>query len=333
MLLREAEFKDRCIKRGLSDADVESAIKAVENLAGELCGKTDELESIPLAKIETYIERRKARSEVDAALLMAFARYFAVLERDEVAIRLLAYLLPVGVLPSMADRLEALEGTVVRDKVMDRFAVPPVGSKPEEYPAAAAAFTQCLEEELGTSGARHVLAWNVHGIPAQAWESERQEFLKAESLESWLAGLHERRVAEIHKHAKDGTLWFEQKITMRVVEYVRGNQEILSGVSDGSYIYATKIPYNPDGFLGAATDLERRKFACHCPFAAASITEKGALTPPLWCYCSAGYEKFIFDTVFGAETNVEVLESVLAGDLRCRFKIEIPETVKKRFWT
>ena len=86
----------------------------------------------------------------------------------------------------------------------------------------------------------------------------------------------------------------------------------------------TKIPYDPDRFIASKDPLERRRLACHCPLAAASITAAGTGVPPLWCDCSAGFEKFLLDVVFGVETRAEVLESVLAGSERCRFAIGIP---------
>ena len=47
--------------------------------------------------------------------------------------------------------------------------------------------------------------------------------------------------------------------------------------------------------------------------------------PVDWCYCSAGYGKVRFDYVFGEETEAEVLESILGGSDRCRFRFKIPE--------
>jgi hypothetical protein len=231
----------------------------------------------------------------------------------------------------MADRLAELEGGPVRDRVMAGVEVPLTGAPPEAYPDAAAAFVRALEAELGADKARRVLCWNVHGIPAAAFAAEREAFLASDSLESWLAAYHGRKVRELQRHAEDGTLWFEQRITPAVVEFVRGNQELLSAVSDGRHLWATKIPYDPDRFLVSKDPLEKRRLACHCPLAASSITETGAGVPSAWCACSAGYEKFLFDTVFGRETEAEVTESVLAGDPRCRFKIRIPEEVLARF--
>ena len=330
-MYREQEFRERCRARGLDDAATGEAVAAVLELEADAKGPDGTLASAALADVERHIAGIVAGGKAGEARLMALARYFAAAGIDGIAIRLLAYLLPVGVLPAMSDRLAELEGEEARSRVMTGVDIPPVGAPPEAYPAATAAFVAALESMLGPEHAGRVLCWNVHGIPAAAFAAEREAFLASASLEEWLAALHGRKVRELAKHAEDGTLWFEQKITPAVVEFVRGNQELLSAVSDGRHLWATKIPYDPDRFLASKDPLEKRRLACHCPLAAASITETGAGVPAAWCACSAGFEKFLFDTVFGEETEVEVTESVLAGDPRCRFKIRIPESVLERF--
>lgn len=330
-MYKEKEFRDRCAARGLDAEATDKAVAWVRILEAEAAGPDGTLASASLPEVERHVAALVARGEAGEDRLMALARYFAAAGIDAVAIRLLAYLLPVGVLPAMADRLAELEGAAVRDRVMAGVEVPQTGAPPETYPTATAAFVRTLEAELGAEKARRVLCWNVHGIPAAAFAAEREAFLASESLEEWLAAFHGRKVGELARHAEDGTLWFEQRITPAVVDFVRGNQELLSAVSDGRHLWATKIPYDPDRFLASKYPLEKRRLACHCPLAASSITETGAGVPAAWCACSAGYEKFLFDTVFGEETEAVVTESVLAGDPRCRFKIRIPDSVLERF--
>lgn len=207
---------------------------------------------------------------------------------------------------------------------MGGIALPPVGAAPEAYPAATAAFTRALELELGREKAERVLCWNVHGLAAESFAPERERYLALGSVDAWLKDFHERQVETLAKHAKDHTLWFEQKITDRVVDFVRERPEILGGVREGGTIYATKIPYDPDRYIAATDPLERRRLACHCPLAASSIRAEGAGVSPLWCSCSAGYEKFLFDVVFAEDCATRVLQSVLAGDELCRFAIELP---------
>jgi hypothetical protein len=45
----------------------------------------------------------------------------------------------------------------------------------------------------------------------------------------------------------------------------------------------------------------------------------------LWCYCSGGFTKLFFDVLFEQDLEVELLESVLAGDASCKFAIRLPE--------
>ena len=69
----------------------------------------------------------------------------------------------------------------------------------------------------------------------------------------------------------------------------------------------------------------RRYYACHCPLARAAILDGKVKIPAVFCYCSGGFEKFAFDNIFGEPAEVEMLESVLNGDERCRFAITIPK--------
>jgi len=320
----EQEFRERCAARGLAPDATQAALLRIRELERALAKSGSSLEQPSPALIEAHLAALSERGEADAAAIMALARYFSVAREEAIAIRLLAYLLPIGVLPAMADRLEALEGPASRDRVMRGIALPPAGAAPEAYPAATAAFTRALEQELGRDKAERVLCWNVHGLAAESFASERERYLALGSVDAWLKDFHERQVETLAKHAKDKTLWFEQKITERVVDFVRERPEILGGVREGGTIYATKIPYDPDRYIMATDPLERRRLACHCPLAASSITAEGSGVPPLWCSCSAGYEKFLFDVVFAADTHTRVLKSALAGDELCRFAIELP---------
>ncbi len=320
----EQEFRERCAARGLAPDDTDAALLRMHELEGALAKGGSSLEQPSLALIEAHVAALAERGDADAAAIMAMARYFSVAREEAIAIRLLAYLLPIGVLPAMAGRLEAMEGPDARDRVMRGITLPPVGAAPEVYPSATAAFARALELELGREKAERVLCWNVHGLAAESFAAERERYLALGSVDAWLKDYHGRQVAVLAKHAADKTLWFEQKITERVVDWVRERPEILGGVREGGTIYATKIPYDPDRYIMATDPLERRRLACHCPLAASSITAKGAGVPPLWCACSAGYEKFLFDVVLAADTHTRVLKSVLGGDDLCRFAIELP---------
>lgn len=323
-MYREKEFVERLRTRGLDQEAIHASLETVAEMERFLVRGGASLERPALAAVEAWIADRVRAGAGGQDTVVAAARYFLSCGEEAISIRLLAYLLPMGVLPAMADRLRTLEGDSARDRVMSRVAVPREGSPPEAYPGPTADFVLALEEELGREKARAVLAWNVHGVPAQAFAHERERFLELGSVDLWLADYHGRQVEVLRKHAADGTLWFEQKITRAVVDFVAANPEIQGGVRHGDRIHVTKIPYNPAGYLATSDPLERRRLACHCPLAASTITAAGATVPALWCSCSAGYTRFLFDVVFGEQTEAAVLSSVLGGDGLCRFSIRIP---------
>jgi len=77
--------------------------------------------------------------------------------------------------------------------------------------------------------------------------------------------------------------------------------EILGGVREGDVISATKIPYKPDEWLNEQDPERKQYLACHCPMARASLkppVTSESQVPPVWCHCSAGYEKLMFDVIF-----------------------------------
>lgn len=328
---KQGAFIELCKARGQDEAAVERSVVYVRECLAFLKANNPAQESYSIRTVEQYIADLLEKGQVSEELLVALARYFMVTNTNKVAIRLLAYLLPIGVLPTMVHRLGVIEGDVLAQRVLDGVKIPAVGSPPEAYPQATTKFVESLVGELGVERAERILTCNVHEIPESAFSEERERLAGMGSIDEWLIDYHARQVETLAMHAARGTLWFEQRITSPVVEFVRSNQEILGGVRVGKTIYVTKIPYDPDSYLLTNDPFERRRLACHCPLAASSITEDGATVPPTWCACSAGYTKFIFDVAFGKETMAHAVSTVLAGDHLCRFAITIPDDVLARY--
>lgn len=322
----ETEYRARCSQRGLDLGAIDRAVAIVAGLESDAAREGHTLPELPIELVERHIAARVESVADGAETIVALARYFAVAKADRLAIRLLSYLLPIGVLETFSKRVgELAPDPGSAERVIEAFSAPKPGSPPEAYVEPTAALVKALTAEFGAELARDVLRCNVHEVPASAFAEERKRFLELESVDAWLADHHARQVAVLRRHAEDGTLWFEQRITPDVVAWVESHPEVLGGVRDGDRILATKIPYDPDGYIREDDPVARRRLACHCPMARSSISADGADVPPVWCSCSAGFEKVMFDVVFGRDTAVDVLESALSGADHCRFSIAIPE--------
>jgi len=255
--------------------------------------------------------------------LVAIARYCKLVKKNDYYIYFTSILGARNVLPDIGERLAAIAGDETRRKVFQGFMLPPLGSPQESYPRLTQKIMDKMEAELPSGACKKILTWNYHKVPVEAFKEKRERFEKAASIDEYLKDEHKRLVGELERSMKDGRLWYEQEITPEVLEFVRSNQEICTGVRRGDKIYMTKISYMPKQYLKEKDPTLKRYYACHCPLVRSAIRE-GVDISPRFCYCSGGYEKLHFDVIFGEPVEVELLESVLKGDMRCRFANKIP---------
>jgi hypothetical protein len=318
------KFAERIRNRGAGDDAAAEAVAAVERFEKFASRHGRDVDHVSVDVVRKYMDLLIQEGGNTEEEILALARYANMTEQTDIVVYLLAIFGTQGVFASITDRVSELAGEETKTRIFDDFVEPPFGSPPEVYPRITRDLLGRLQGTLSADMWRKVLAGNHHKIPQQSFAEERKRFLELADVRAYLEDLHQRSVRELEQYMKEGRLWYEQKITPRVVEFVRGNQEVLAGVYDGERIYATKIPYDPDRYLQETDPLMKRYYACHCPFARSAILQQEPGVPEDWCYCSGGYGKLRFDVAFDRDHDVEVLESVLGGSERCRFAVIHP---------
>ena len=323
--MREKEYSDYCRERGSTGEEIAAAILAVIEFESFLGGRGKTFVLATVEDLRDYVSALIEQQRNSEERLVAIARYSYLEKRNDLYVYLAAILGGSRVITSISDRLEALAGEDVRNLVFEGIESPPLGSTSEVQSPVVQVLVSRLESTLAPELCRNVLAGNHHGISVESFTEYRDWFNCSESIDAFLVKVHEEAVKDLEQHMLEGRLWYEQEITSDVLEFVRTNQEILSAVRKKNRLFVTKIPYSPKDYLKEKDPLMKRYHACHCPLVRSSILVEDVRISPTWCYCSAGFEKLMFDVVFGEQLKVELLETVLGGDLRCRFSIEIPE--------
>jgi hypothetical protein len=324
--MREDRYIEFLKSRKQSQEAIRAALEYVGEFEAYLAGRGVGIDSFTVADVRDYAATLIDGKKNTMERLLALARYAYAAGLNEVFIYFTAILGGREVLPSIAERLALIAGEQARDEVFRDIEAPPLGSPPEKFPPVTSLLVNRLLR-LGPETCHAVLAHNHHRIPVEHFDEHREWFRAAGDLDSFLKKVHKEAVAELERYMNEGKVWYEQEITPEVVGLVRGNQEMLSAVRDGEYLYKTKFPYAPKDWLAETDPVMKRYYACHCPLARAAIIKEGPVIPLDWCYCSGGYGKLPFDAVFEEPTEVEVLESVLAGDPRCRFRIKLPDSM------
>jgi len=324
-MFREKGFRKRLKERKLNEKEIDFAVNAAREFLEYLEKKKVSLRAAGLDELKEYLSFLIDGGRNSMDRLVAIARYCYFAKKNDYYVYFTSILNGREILPLIGKKLVDVAGEETRSRIFDRFELPRLGSPPDDYPKLTKMIIDRLEAELPAATCREVLTGNYHEIPAEAFEDKKERFDKAKSIDDYLKGEHKRLVTELTAFMKKGRIWYEQQITPEVVEFVKRNSEIINGIRRGNKIYVTKIPYAPSDYLKEKDPTLKRYYACHCPLARTTIRDGTPKIPSVFCYCSGGFEKFAFDIIFGQPTEVELLESALKGDPRCRFAITIPK--------
>ena len=324
--MKENGFRSYLGGRKLSATGIESSVAAVRAFEKYLRKRKVTLKSAGVDALRDYISLLIEGDKNSKDRLIAIARYCYFAKKDDLYIYFTGILGASDVLPGIGKRLATIAGKTAHRRVFHDLEMPPLGSPQDSYPRLTKMIMDRMEAELPARTCKDILTWNYHNIPIEAFKASRERFEKAANIDEYLKGEHERLIEELEDCMREGRPWFEQEITPEVVEFVRGNQEICTGVRQGDKVYVTKIPYAPKQFLAEKDPTMRKYYACHCQLVRTALRDGKPKIPPTFCYCSAGYQKLHFDVIFEEPVEVELLETLLEGDARCRFAIEIPKS-------
>jgi hypothetical protein len=322
-IVKENEFREYLQGRNMTVADADFAVSAVKEFEEHLTQRHSSLEVASLEALKQYLALLIAERRNSWDRLVAIARYCNITKKNDYYRYFASILGARNVLPDIGERIATTVGEETRRRVFQGVTLPPLGAPPENYPSLTQQILDKMEAHVPREACRKILTWNYHKVPLTAFKEKKERFDQAVSIDAYLKTEHQRLTDELERSMDEGRLWYEQEITPDVLEFVRDNQEICTGVRRGDTIYVTKIPYAPKQYLQATDPVLKRYYACHCPLVRSAIRDDVQISPT-FCYCSGGYEKLHFDVIFEEPVDVELVESALNGDVRCRFANKIP---------
>ena len=331
--MQENLLREHYSNRGFEEETTERAVQAVRDYLA-YCSVSSHLgDEWQLPVMKTYLSRLIATGDNSPDAILALARYAYLTDHTDVYVYFTSIVGIDGIVRNLSERVASIAGEEKRKDIFDAVAVPPAGSPPETMPPMTREIVGRMQDHLSEEECGLALTGNMHGIPESSFSEERDRFRASPSLDDYLADFHRRSVETLQKHCDEDKVWYEQRVSQSVVDFVAGEPEILGGVREGDVIHATKIPYKPDEWLDEQDPEQKQYLACHCPMARESLkppVTAESQVPPVWCHCSGGYAKLMFDVIFDEPVEIEVLETILGGAPRCRFAMKVPESIMKQ---
>ena len=258
---------------------------------------------------------------------LGILRYGYFRKKNDLIIAAMEVLDGSEVFANLSQRLIDEFGEDMRDTIFKGIDLPPLGLQPMKKPAYMKKVLQRLEEKVGTAQCAQFLNKGLRDKYEEWRRPDREKYLRSKNIDAFLEDKRRNFITELEKHCKEKTLFFTQEITKEVLEYVRKDSHIATGVRDGNTIIITKIPHMAKEYLQETDEQKKRYFYCHCPWVKEAFRESTKPLSHVFCNCSAGYFKAYWEIVLGQPVEVEVLESLLTGASRCQFAVHLPEDV------
>jgi len=257
--------------------------------------------------------------------LLALARYGRFTKNNDVFLAALELLDGGEVMGNLYEKLGKEIGEQKRDQVFEEIALPTWGTPNTQKSRLMQVVLDRLEHLVGAKTCRRILADSLRDLPDEAYLEDKHKYFEYGSFDEFLEIKRQAFIAQLEHIKNDGGLFFNQEITDEVIAFVRNDPEISQGVRQGNILYVSKIPYMAKEYLAETDEEKKRYYYCHCPWARESLQSGEARVSATFCQCSAGFHKKGWEVIFDQPLQVDVLESVLKGDLRCRFAIHLPE--------
>jgi hypothetical protein len=328
--LDEEGFRGFCAKRNLPKEIIQANVQMAKRFESFMKKKDQnrELKSATPKDLQNFAARLVKNGENTWENFIALLRYARFGKNKEVEVALLELIDGSDVLENLSETLKQTFGESKRNEILEGIEMPPMGTHSKDKPRITKQFVERLEAKLGKKACREILLSGPHAAPKEDYLPERKKFLKSKNIDDFLEKRHQEYVASLDQLRKEKTLYFTQEIDEEVVEYVRNTPTCQNGVREGDIIYITKIPYMAKKYLHEKDKKKKRYYYCHCPWVREAILSDVGISPD-FCYCSAGFEKRPWDVIFDQPVRADVVESVLKGNLICKFAIHIPREFLK----
>ena len=322
----EAGFRERLVARHLEPDDIERSVAMVRSFEEFLqrYRPAAAVDRATAGDFERFAGEVAVSAGISASDLVAIARYALFTQNQELLVGVLERVDGAEVPANLSRKLADLVGETRRDELLAGLSIPSVGAAPAEKNAFMRQLIERLTGQVDDATLATALKSGLHYEPKEAFAPERERYLAAPDLDSFIEAEHRLYLEFLAGLKDDGALYYTQPITDDVLAWVRDTPTCGPGRREGDVIHITKIPYQAHAYLHEADERRRRYLCCHCPWARESILRPGSEVPARFCDCSAGFEKQYWDAVFGQPVDVDVVKSALRGDLGCEFVVRLP---------
>ena len=318
-------FKKYCTDRKFEQHVIDASIQSVRNFEHFLQKSKKDIDKASHSDFYEYSVHLISTRTNTPDNYLGILRYGYFKKKNDLIIAALEVLDGSEVITNFSKRLINELGKDTRNTIFSGINLPPLGIHPKKKPAYMKKIVQRLEEKVGTEQSVQFLKKGLRDRYEEWRRPDRKEYLASNNIDTFLEFKRKNLISELEKHCEGKTLFFTQEITEEVLDYVKKDPYIETGVRQGNIIIVKKIPHMAKAYLQETDEQMKRYFYCHCPWVKEAFRESPKPLSHVFCNCSAGFYKAYWEIVLDQPVVVDVVESLLTGAACCRFAVWLPE--------
>ena len=319
-------FQSFLQSRNLTDPQMEQYISIVIQFEEYLNTQIPplSLETANAGTTQSFVDTLILEGSNSYEHLLALARYGRFCKNNILFVAILELLDGAEAYEGLYQKVGEVLGMDKQQEIFKDCLVPPLGLSNQKKSRLIQVVMQRLEGMLNAESRLRIFSSSFRDLKDEYYQNDKKEYWEIGNIDQYLEIKRQKFIAELAQIMVGGGLFFSQEITPEVIEFVRHNPEIEGGVRQGNLLYVTKIPYMAKQYLLENDPDKKKYYLCHCPWARESLKNGEIAVSSNFCQCSAGFVKKSWEVIFGQSLQCDMLESVLQGDLRCRFAIHLP---------
>jgi hypothetical protein len=318
----DQEFKHFLVDKQINLAGIEQAVDLIIRFEQQLGKAARQAGGDDIRSFINLLANEKNDTEENLTFLYYYGKFS---KNNAIALASLELLDGGEVMQNLHKKIGTNIDTQIRDKIFAGIDLPSFGAPQKEKARCMQVVMERFEKLVEPGIVRQILSDCLRDLSEGTHQENKKLYEQLGDFDAFLDLKRHEYVHYLEGFKERGELYYTQEITDEVVAFVRDNPEVAQGVRVGSILYITKIPYMTKEYLAEQDEQKKRYYYCHCPWARETLKHGEKVVSSTFCHCSAGFVKKPWEVILGQKLEADILESILQGDLRCRFAIHLPE--------
>ncbi len=321
---RMREFKLYLINMQINQTKLDQAVDLITHFERQLGRSAQEANTEETRSFILALAEDKQDTEDNISFLYFYGKF---IQNNELALTSLQFWDGCEVMENLYKKIGEISGKEQRDRIFAGIERPSIGTSSLQKTRTMQVVMDRIEQFIDPCTLKQLLSDCLRDLGIDHHLEDKKRYEETGDIDKFLEMKRQEFIQYLQGIKDRNELYFTQDITDEVIAFVKDNPEVAQGVRVGNLLYITKIPYMTQKYLVEKDEEKKRYYYCHCPWARESLKHGEKTVTATFCHCSAGFVKKPWEDILGQKLKVDIVESILQGDLRCRFAIHLPQEI------